>query len=502
MAESGVPVVENIGTPRPPRPKVEAQAAAPGPHEREIIGLLEHRSRANPEDTFHRLVKDTSAQVELKGAGHGWKDKKGDSYEQFNATDGTYYRNRRSGGLVDREGNPASLGAVVQKDSQWITGNGQRVTPVEGADDLFQTDKGNYLDKNGTRLALNRPKQDKSGYTIDVGAGESVVVKPVVFRAPDGHMLNERGKRLDLPADETAQSADLPGGAATDRPTQQLDGTFRNTDGEILTPVAYLSKANVAYDDFGRTAGTYKKNEGEIVADAPANASDVYTAREVPDTVVQGKIIGKGGNSIAREVEGHDDLIVLEIGGNFGGASDTEFAKKQKIIEKQTDIPPEVAAPRVLKVWKENGKIYQLTERAKGVPLHDRQATFETWSTELKILAEAHPDQYRKFVVDAAKLQAAGFTIDPSKPDNFFYDKEAGFQFIDLDLAKSDNLHDPEVLEVPLINTYNLFSKYKTQLDPNTRASLSRILEKMKGARDVPLTYDLSSIESAIKGDV
>ena len=491
MAEPGLS--ENIDVPRSPQPTVEARAFVPGPHEHEIIGLLEHRSRANPEDTFHRLAKDTSAQVKLEGVGHGWKDQNGDAYEQFNATDGTYYRNRRSGGLVDREGNPATLGAVVQKDGQWITGNDQRVTPVEGADDLFQTDKGNYLDKNGTRLALNRPKQDKLGYTIDVGAGESVVVKPIVFRTADGHMLNEQGKRLDLPADEPAQSADLPGGAMADRPTQHSDGTFRNIDGELLTPVAYLSKANVAYDDFGRTVGSYKKAEGEIVAEAPAT-------REVPDTVVPGKIIGKGGNSIAREVEGHADLIVLEIGGNFGGASAEEFTKKQQIIEKQKDIPPEVAAPRVLKVWKENGKLYQLTERAKGVPLHDRQATFETWSAELKTLAEAHPDQYRKFVEDAAKLQEAGFTIDPSKPDNFFYDEKAGFQFIDLDLAASDHPHDPVVLEVPLINTYNLFSKYRSQLDPDTRANLSRILEKMKNARGMPLNYDLSSIESAVKG--
>lgn len=91
-----------------------------------------------------------------------------------------------------------------------------------------------------------------------------------------------------------------------------------------------------------------------------------------------------------------------------------------------------------------------LQERAKGQVLHERvdtrflnNATPEEKAEYLNIFADNYKKRIEeltsvpkehidKFLTDWMKLLDLGIRMDPSKVDNFFYDKENGFSFIDL----------------------------------------------------------------------
>ena len=58
--------------------------------------------------------------------------------------------------------------------------------------------------------------------------------------------------------------------------------------------------------------------------------------------------------------------------------------------------------------------------------------------TNIQTLANAPNSHYAKFVSDFKKIDESGIQIDPSKKENFFYDPEVGFSFIDLNFLHKD----------------------------------------------------------------
>ncbi len=216
--------------------------------------------------------------------------------------------------------------------------------------------------------------------------------------------------------------------------------------------------------------------------------------------VVAGEVIGRGGNSVAFAVQDHPDLALIEHGGNSGystGFSEKALAAQVGLIEKMRALPPEVNVARTLRAWGDNGKLFTLMERAKGAPVHVRNGSLEDWRGELEVLANAPVEHYRKLVEDARVLQERGFDVDPSKPDNFFYNPEEGFVFIDVGYNGVPLTVD-QPLEVPIIYTSNLFNKFGNELDEQLKLQVKTILEKFEVARDKPLDYDLGYIEDAV----
>lgn len=63
----------------------------------------------------------------------------------------------------------------------------------------------------------------------------------------------------------------------------------------------------------------------------------------------------------------------------------------------------------------------------------------------LDMLRNAPQEHFNKWLSDFKEIGASNISIDPSKESNFFYDKDKGFSFIDLnffdDVKKEDNRH-------------------------------------------------------------
>lgn len=204
----------------------------------------------------------------------------------------------------------------------------------------------------------------------------------------------------------------------------------------------------------------------------------------LPEKIERGPELARGGNTIAYEVVGHPDLILRQLGGAWGGAPinlEERSNRQHRVMETLEAVPPTVQAARILRVWIEDGHIYELMDRAPGAVLHERNGNFDQWKTELQQLAAAPLEQYIKLIQDVHTLHDHHFAIDPSKPDNIFYDPEIGFTMIDLN-PESEYLGS---LEVPLIHTYFLFTKYRDQLDGEIKEVVETILAKLEAAGDI-----------------
>ena len=76
-------------------------------------------------------------------------------------------------------------------------------------------------------------------------------------------------------------------------------------------------------------------------------------------------------------------------------------------------------------------------DKAEGIELYKRdKESLEQNAlgavSFMHILANAPQEHYNKFVQDYVAILSRGVAIDPSKKENFFYDSEKGFTFIDV----------------------------------------------------------------------
>lgn len=209
------------------------------------------------------------------------------------------------------------------------------------------------------------------------------------------------------------------------------------------------------------------------------------------------ELIGEGANFQCYEIKHNSDLVMVILGNRrFGSGSQREFdsANRLKII--MGKIPNNVNFARILEFGKKDKFISIIMQKAKGKPLHDRKSNdYKLCSTRLLELANIKQEHYDKLIEDMKTLHEYNLMIDPSKPDNIFYDSKIGFTFIDLNYG--DYIGS---LEVPLIWTYNLFSKFSNFISKENAMNIKKILNRLQIAKDIQNDYLLSQIKNKVDG--
>ena len=116
------------------------------------------------------------------------------------------------------------------------------------------------------------------------------------------------------------------------------------------------------------------------------------------------------------------------------------------------------------KIFKDGNKTSIRSSYGKGYIIQHRAPGQEMWERErmgekeyivrrTKTFADAPQEQFDKFVADYMAILDAGIMVDYSKRENFFYDEEKGFSFIDLNFMLNKKQRESK---------YNLLSKYCT----------------------------------------
>lgn len=126
---------------------------------------------------------------------------------------------------------------------------------------------------------------------------------------------------------------------------------------------------------------------------------------------------------------GSNSLGVFELG-------DNHVARLSKYghddASRLVNYAERIKSPRTaktLQVKEIDGKVYQVQEKASGTPITKMS------ETELRDVPQEHVDNFWK---DKAELDELGLSIDVSgEKSNIFYDRNKGFQFIDLGISES-----------------------------------------------------------------
>ncbi|GEM_PF-6752260 len=194
-----------------------------------------------------------------------------------------------------------------------------------------------------------------------------------------------------------------------------------------------------------------------------------------------GKLLGVGGNSHCYEIMSQPQLVLVTLGSTGFGANPKKlFLYAEKLLLIYQQLPREINVARILEVGYKNNLVAVVMERALGLPLHDRRSKdYSHWSLRLQELATIPQRKYTKLIKDMKILHTYGLCVDPSKPDNIFYDPSLGFTFIDL----HQDLYFGSLV-VPFLWTYNLF-KFREKLSKRDAFNIKKILEKLLQAGDL-----------------
>jgi len=86
------------------------------------------------------------------------------------------------------------------------------------------------------------------------------------------------------------------------------------------------------------------------------------------------------------------------------------------------------------------GKGHIIQPKADGEEMWDRKLMKEKEYVmkRTQTFANAPQEHFDKFVADYKAITDAGVMVDPSKKSNFFYDKQKGFSFIDMNFMMND----------------------------------------------------------------
>ena len=220
---------------------------------------------------------------------------------------------------------------------------------------------------------------------------------------------------------------------------------------------------------------------------------ELHSAHRIHD--LKGDPIGEGGNSRAYEVKGHPDQILLQLVTGFFMKTPENLQRAvvtgNFVKERMAELPEDVQAARILEAFTEDGEYFELQERAAGKPLHDRDEETEEWLECLQALANAPLDQYKKMIRDLRAITDVGLEVDPSKPDNIFYDADAGFTYIDLTIPTRE-----AVAYSPFVQLVYGYSR-KAQFTEEANTAIRTITKKLREAGDAP--EDLGSSFEAVQ---
>lgn len=208
----------------------------------------------------------------------------------------------------------------------------------------------------------------------------------------------------------------------------------------------------------------------------------------------KGEILGRGGDKVCFAVDGTNDLVLLESSFRFI-SSDQAYAEHLELMKYENRLPHDVNVARIINVEKTESCIQEVQEKAIGRKIHDRKdINIDSYRRGLEILALIPLSHYTKLVRDLRIIELYGLRIDPSKPDNIFYDKDLGFTFIDLEVA-NDTDKKGRSLIVPLLYTYNINTRFRDMLSKKDIGNIKTIIEKLKQAGD---THDDEEINTLL----
>ena len=169
----------------------------------------------------------------------------------------------------------------------------------------------------------------------------------------------------------------------------------------------------------------------------------------------------KEGNNISDK----EGVVVNELGENHVVKYGVLLDKVIDIIEAST----KVNSPRIhpfTEIGFANGSINAVATKAKGSPLKVESNTVKTAKT---LSAKEKENLYS----DLMQMENADLDIDPSKPNNFYYEKGQGIHFIDLGVTpKKSGSSIPFFLDNFFENTsYAEFKEYKASNSKLTNAT-------------------------------
>ncbi|MCB9800666.1 MAG: hypothetical protein H6773_00625 [Pseudomonadales bacterium] len=200
--------------------------------------------------------------------------------------------------------------------------------------------------------------------------------------------------------------------------------------------------------------------------------------KKIPEfcSLTLGQLIGRGGNCNVYEIKGYPDLVIRVFRSTWEG--NMPMITELKLALDQ--VPEGVNTPKIVKVgFMPDGKAASIMERAVGQEIHNGHDNYETWSKKIKLIASVPEEHFRKLVSDIQILFNNGLSIDPSKPDNIFYDEALGFTFIDLS-PKNQDEESPHSLVRCMLNTAALYGrKVRGNLNNEDRKNIEAIIEKM-----------------------
>ncbi|PIR47601.1 hypothetical protein COV06_02875 [Candidatus Uhrbacteria bacterium CG10_big_fil_rev_8_21_14_0_10_50_16] len=213
-----------------------------------------------------------------------------------------------------------------------------------------------------------------------------------------------------------------------------------------------------------------------------AQKQGVHAVGSVED--LRGNPIGEGGNSRVFEVKGHPDQVLLRVVTGFFKKTPENLSKRvaegNAVKQRMAALPQDVHVAKILKAFVEGTDYYELQERAVGKPLHDRNEHAEQWLERLKLLANAPLDQYERMIHDLNTLTDVGLEVDPSKPDNIFYDADAGFTYIDLQIPSR-----AAIAYTPFVQLVYGYSP-AAQFTEEANTAIRMIEQKLREAGDNP----------------
>jgi len=212
----------------------------------------------------------------------------------------------------------------------------------------------------------------------------------------------------------------------------------------------------------------------------------IYRELETPELELNkyelGKCIGKGNNSSTYEIKNYSDLVLQTLydqrGFKFGTKNHLDWADKKVKLHKK--ISETINFARILEVGWKNGFAAVVMTRVKGSPLHERNEDYREWSKRIFKLSLIPQAQYNKLISDIKTLHSYGVSIDPSKPDNIFYDLKIGFTFLDTGMSNYIGS-----LTVPIIYS-NRFFKFENDNNMNGKdaSNVLKILDKLEKSGD------------------
>jgi hypothetical protein len=213
-------------------------------------------------------------------------------------------------------------------------------------------------------------------------------------------------------------------------------------------------------------------------------------------TFPRGPAIGKGGNATAYDVPGQPKSVLV-VRGFIDRSLNSDVADAAAVMRAQESVPREVHLARIKAIGvTADRRVALLQERAPGKPLHEHYWGKEVgpWLGRLRELAEAPQAHYDKFISDLRALERVGLSVDPSKPNNFFYDPERGFMIIDV--FPKNGRENTKGIESPLIYQAHLWNE-RVPVTPEIAASIGAILQRLERAGYHPGAKD--EIERKLK---